>query len=94
MFLEAPRITSTAGPIRVYVNDRNWANFSTLPVAPVRAFSLVRNADGSASHVPADATVPHLNTYSVISNAAIAGECWVCLVNAAPVGMYGAGPRP
>lgn len=91
IFLEAPRITSTGGPLRVYGNELNWVNFSSMPTAPVRAFTLARNADGSASHVPADATTPHLNAYSLISNAAITGQCWTCLVDPRPVDMYGPG---
>jgi hypothetical protein len=55
----------------------------------VRAFSLKRNGDGSASFAAADTVAPHLNTYSVIQGAAATGGCWVCLVNTAPVNMYG-----
>lgn len=89
VFLEAPLIMSSSGNIRVYGNDRNWINFSSLPTTPVRAFSLVRNADGTASYAPSDASTPHLNTYSLISNTAAAGGCWTCLINTTPVNVYG-----
>lgn len=89
LFFEAPAIVSPRGLIRVYGNDLNWANFSTLPAQFVRAFTLKRNADGSASFAPSDGTAPHLNTYSVLQAAAVAGACWVCLVNTQPVDMHG-----
>ena len=89
LFFEAPAIVSAGGLIRLYGNDLNWMNFSVLPQQSVRAFSLKRNGDGSASFAAADGTAPHLNTYSVIQGAAAAGGCWVCLVNTAPVNMYG-----
>ena len=89
LFFEAPNIVSPAGLIRLYGNDLNWMNFSVLPQQYVRAYSLKRNGDGSASFAAADAVAPHLNTYSVIQGAAAAGGCWVCLVNTAPVNVYG-----
>ena len=89
LFFEAPSIVSANGLIRLYGNDLNWMNFSVLPQQYVRAFSLKRNGDGSASFAAADGTAPHLNTYSVIQGAAAAGGCWVCLVNTAPVNVYG-----
>ncbi len=89
LFFESPNIVSTNGNIRLYSNDLNWANFSTLPQAPVRSFTLVRNGDGTASFAPADAIAPHLNTYSILIDAAANGQCWVCLFNAQPVDMYG-----
>ena len=89
LFFEAPSIVSANGLIRLYGNDLNWMNFSVLPQQYVRAFSLKRNPDGSASFAAADGTAPHLNTYSMIQGAAAAGGCWVCLVNTAPVNMYG-----
>ena len=88
IFLESPAIVSP-GLIQLYGNNLNWLNFSTFPRAPVRAFSLVANPDGSASFTPTDATTPHLNTYSVIQGAAAAGQCWTCLINTQPVNMYG-----
>ncbi len=89
LFFEAPSIVSANGLIRLYGNDLNWMNFSVLPQQYVRAFSLKRNPDGSASFAAADGTAPHLNTYSVIQGAAATGGCWVCLVNTQPVNMYG-----
>ncbi len=85
--LEAPRITSRAGPIRIYTNNRNWANFSTYPYAPVRTWQFVAQADGSARYVAADATAPHLNPYAALVNAAARGECWVCLVDMRAIDM-------
>ena len=89
VFFESPNIVSSNGSIRLYSNDLNWANFSTLPHAPVRTFSLVRNADGSATFAPSDATTPHVNTYSLLVNTAASGGCWTCLVNTQPVNMFG-----
>ena len=89
IFFEAPNIVSPNGLIRVYGNDLNWMNFSTLPQQYVRAFTLKRNPDGSASFAATDAITPHLNTYSLIQNTAASGGCWLCQVNTAPVNMYG-----
>jgi Bacterial Ig-like domain (group 3) len=89
VFLEAPQIMSSIGNIRVYGNDRNWINFSQMPTTPVRAFTLRRNGDGSASFGPSDTTAPHLNTYSLIANTAATGGCWICLVNTTPINVYG-----
>ncbi len=88
IYLEAPGIGSGNGNIRVYGNDVNWVNFSALPSAPVRAYVLARNPDGSASFAPSDGTSPHLNAYSTLSNSAASGGCWTCLVNTAPVNVY------
>jgi len=88
LFFEAPNIVSTTGNIQVRTNDLNWANFSSFPKAPVRAWTLVRMGDGSARFAPADAVVPHVNTYSLLIEAAAAGECWVCQMNLNPVSMY------
>jgi hypothetical protein len=85
VFLEAPVIESSVGTFDVFGNDLNWINFSTLPSTPVRTFDLFRNADGSASFAPANATAPHLNTYSVLSETAANGGCWTCLVDTQPV---------
>jgi hypothetical protein len=89
IFFESPSISSSNGNIQTYGNDLNWVNFSTFPLTPVRAFTLVRNGNGTASFVAADATAPHLNTYSVLVNAAADGQCWTCLTNMQPVNMYG-----
>jgi hypothetical protein len=90
IFFESPNIVSPNGNIRVYGNDLNWMNFSTFPQAYVRAFSLKRNPDTSASFVATDATTPHVNTYSVIQNTAASGGCWTCIINTQPVNMFGA----
>ncbi len=85
--LEAPRITSSSGPIRVYTNNRNWANFSTFPYAPVRTWQFLAQADGSAKYVVADSIAPHLNPYAALVNAAARGECWACLVDMRAIDM-------
>ncbi len=89
VYLEAPSIGSSLGNITLYSNDLNWVNFSTFPTAPVRAFTLIRNPNGTASFATADSTAPHLNTYSILSTAAANGQCWTCLVNTQPVNMFG-----
>jgi hypothetical protein len=89
IFFEAPNIVSPNGLIRVYGNDLNWMNFSTLPQQYVRAFTLKRNPDGSASFAATDAITPHLNTYSVIQNTAASGGCWTCLINSQVIDVYG-----
>lgn len=89
IFIESPDIVSPAGTMRFFTNDPNWVNFSTLPKAPVRAFTLRTQPDGSASFAAADDAVPHLNTYSVIQGIAAAGGCWLCAVNTQPIDVYG-----
>ncbi len=89
VYFEAPVIGSSVGNVQVYSNNLNWVNFSTFPGAPVRAFTLVRNPNSSASFAAADTTAPHLNTYSVLIDAAANGQCWTCLVNTQPVNMFG-----
>jgi filamentous hemagglutinin family protein len=89
IFFESPNIVSPNGLIRVYGNDLNWMNFSTVPQQYVRAFTLKGNPDGSASFAATDTTTPHLNTYSVIQNTAASGGCWLCQINTQPVNMYG-----
>ncbi|HTR56646.1 MAG TPA: hypothetical protein VMM27_00570, partial [Casimicrobiaceae bacterium] len=89
-FFEAPVIMSSTGFIQSYTNNLNWVNFSVFPSTPVRAFVLLRNADNTASFAPSDAVTPHLNTYSVLINAAAQGQCWnPCLINSQPVNMFG-----
>jgi hypothetical protein len=88
IFLESPNIVSTGGNLRVLTSNLNWVNFSTMPHAPVRAWTLVAAANGSASYATADAVAPHLNTYSVLTEAAAAGQCYLCLTNMSPVPMY------
>ena len=89
-FFEAPVIMSSNGFIQSYTNNLNWVNFSVFPSTPVRAFMLVRNANNSASFTTSDSITPHLNTYSVLINAAAQGQCWnPCLINSQPVNMFG-----
>lgn len=88
VFFESPFITNLLGNIQVLSNDLNWINFSTFPHAPVRTWTLVRLPNGAATYVPADTVAPHLNTYSVIIDAAANGQCWQCLVNPTPVNMF------
>lgn len=87
VFLEAPTIASTGGPIRVLSNNLNWINFNKRPTASAFTWQLLPRGDGSASYEPADTVAPHLNTYSVSIDTAAAGGCWVCLVNATPVDL-------
>ncbi|MFO1414222.1 MAG: YncE family protein [Burkholderiales bacterium] len=84
IYFESPSITSTA-PVEVYSNDLNWTNFSTLPVGHFHVSRLVRRPDASAGYAPADLDAPHQNTYSTLIEAAANGQCWVCLVNFAPI---------
>lgn len=88
VYFEAPVITSTGSDIRVYTNNLNWVNFSTFPRVPVRTWQLLQQPDGSARYIAADAMAPHLNTYSVLVEAAANGECWVCLVHTGIVDMH------
>jgi hypothetical protein len=87
-YFESPNIVSNGGNIQVYSNNLNWVNFSTMPHAPVRTWTLVRAADGSAQYLSADSVAPHLNTYSVLIEAAAMGQCWTCLVNSPQVNMH------
>jgi len=89
IFLESPNIFSSAGNIQVYSNFPNWVNFSTLPNTPVRAFSLALQGNGSASFIVADTLIPHMNTYSVITNIAATGGCWQCAINTQVINVYG-----
>jgi len=77
----------TPSPIQVFTNDLNWVNFSSFPQVPVRTWQFAQGAFGNALFAVADDVAPHLNTYSVLSEAAAAGQCWTCLVNPAPVDM-------
>jgi len=70
VYFEALSIGIALGNITVCSNDLNGVNFSTFPTAPVRAFTLVRNPNDTASFAAADGTAPHLNTYSILSTAA------------------------
>jgi filamentous hemagglutinin family protein len=88
LYFEAPNIISTGGNISVLTNNKNWVNFNVKPTAPVRTWQFVRASNGSASQVAADLIAPHLNTYSILINAAASGGCWTCLVNPTAVDMY------
>ena len=83
VFVEAPAIADTSGAagIAVRTNHLNWVNFSTRPALPVAAWTLQRMGNGSAQFVGADGTAPHLNFYTVVGEAAAAGQCYTCLVN-------------
>ena len=87
VFFESPNIVSRRGNIQVLTNNFNWINFSTMPHFSVRTSQLVPAGDGSLSHLAADSVAPHLNTYSILIEAAAAGQCWVCLVSTTPVNM-------
>lgn len=87
-FFESPDIVSPAGFIQVLSNNPNWINFSTMPKQKVRTWSLAPNAQGGASYIVADSFATHLNSYSLTTEAAANGECWLCLINPAWVTMY------
>ena len=87
VFFESPNIVSS-DLIRVATNNLNWVNFSTFPQAHVRTWQLVPMPDGSLQYVTADTVAPHLNTYSLVTEIAASGGCWLCVVNTTPVDMY------
>ena len=87
VFFESPNIVSSDF-IRVATNNLNWVNFSTFPHAPVRTWQLVPMPDGSLQYVAADSVAPHLNTYSLVTDVAASGGCWICVVNTTPINMY------
>jgi filamentous hemagglutinin family protein len=87
IYFEAPVIANSVGNLQAQTNDLNWINFSTVPTAHVRTWRLVRQPDGSAQFQPADIIAPHLNTYSVLIEANANGQCYVCLVNTAPINV-------
>ena len=87
VFFESPSIGSSSGNIQVFTNNLNWVNFSSLPHAPVRTWQLVSGQFLSLTYQTADSVAPHLNTYSILVEAAATGQCWVCLVNTSPVNL-------
>lgn len=86
VYFEAPNITSPA-LTSIYSNDLNWINFSVMPIGHFRVWRLRLQSDGSAPFVAADNDAPHLNTYSVLIEAAANGLCWTCLVNTGAIGI-------
>ncbi len=89
VFMEAPSITDTGPTARIDVrtNNLNWANVMPRPLVPVRTWTLQRLPDGTAQLQAADGVAPHLNFYSISSEAGAAGTCYVCLVNPQVVDM-------
>ncbi len=81
VFFESPNIVSPAGDVTVATNNPNWINFSTLPHRRVVSWTLTPQQNGSAMFERADTTAPHRNSYSVTTEAAANGQCWVCLIN-------------
>ena len=83
VFVESPAIGDSSGAagIAVRTNHLNWVNFSTRPALPVATWTLQRMGNGTAQFQGADATVPHLNFYAIVGEAAAAGLCYTCLVN-------------
>lgn len=81
VFFESPNIVSPAGNVTVATNNPNWINFSSLPHRTVISWTLTPQPDGSAQFERADTTAPHRNTYSVTTEAAANGQCWVCLID-------------
>jgi len=87
VFFESPNIiNSSVSQFQVLTNNFNWVNFSTLPHFSVLAFTLVPE-NGGLTQKNADAVAPHVNTYSILIDAASTGQCWTCLVNPNPVNM-------
>jgi filamentous hemagglutinin family protein len=86
VFFESPNIVS-AGTASVLSNNLNWTNFSTMPNGHFRLWTLVQKPDGTSQYDPADNVAPHVNTYSVLIEAAANGLCWVCMVNSTPVNV-------
>jgi hypothetical protein len=87
IFFESPDIRDSTGLIEAYTNELNWITFSSRPHVPVHTFQLRRAPNGSAAYAPADGVAPHINTYSALIEAAAAGACWICLVDANPVDL-------
>ncbi len=89
VFMEAAQIVDTTigGALAIRTNDRNWANFSVRPAMPVSTWTLQLQPDGTQIFVAADAAAPHLNLYSIETEASAAGQCWVCLVYTQPVNL-------
>jgi len=83
VFMQAPSIVdnASANGISVRTNNLNWVNFSVRPAVPVHTWTLQKQGDGTTAFSVADAIAPHLNFYSLVSEAGAAGLCYVCLVN-------------
>jgi hypothetical protein len=83
VFFEAPSIvdSTAATAIAVRTNNLNWVNASSRPMLPVKTWTLQQQPGGSAQFATSDATVPHLNIYSIEVEAGAANQCWTCLVN-------------
>jgi hypothetical protein len=82
VFIEAPAIVDNSPVpfIAVRTNHLNWVNFSVRPARPVKTYTLQPQPAG-VQFVAADATVPHLNFYSIGVAASAGGQCWTCLIN-------------
>lgn len=89
VFMEAAQIvdTSPAGAMEIRTNHKNWANFSVRPAPPVTLWTLQLQANGTQAFVGAGAVAPHLNLYSIETEASAAGQCWTCLVNTQAVDL-------
>lgn len=83
VFLEAAQIvdSSAAAALEIRTNNKNWANFGVRPAPPVSTWTLQAQPNGAQAFVPAAAVAPHLNLYSIETEAGAAGQCWTCLVN-------------
>ena len=75
IYFESPNIVSAA-TVSILSNDLNWTNFSTQPSGHFYVSRLVKMPDGSSAYAPADSVAPHMNTYSVLIEAAANGQCW------------------
>ena len=83
VFLEAAGVTDTGPSARIAVrtNDLNWVNVMPRALVPVNTWTLKRQGDGTAQFQVADGVAPHLNFFSITTEAGAAGACFTCLVN-------------
>jgi len=89
VFMEAAQIVDTSGGagMEIRTNNKNWANFSVRPAPPVSLWTLQLQGNGSQAFVSAGNVAPHLNLYSIETEASAAGQCWTCLVNTQAVDL-------
>ena len=83
VFLEAASVTDSGASARIAVrtNDRNWVNLMPRALVPVNTWTLQRQGNGTAQFQAADGVAPHLNFFSITTEAGAAGACYTCLVN-------------
>ncbi len=84
VFIEAAQIrdSTAATALAIRTNNKNWANFSVRPLLPVTTWTLQSQPlNGTQLFIAADNAAPHLNIYSIETEAGAANQCWTCLVN-------------